>query len=127
LHDELESPWMGGTMPFTDTELVSTYHDPRQPFEMYPSVEGWNTGPRLPAPIEQPDWSRVVLIHNDRGSRRLCATLSADPDNTAGWYWFEGSMSPERNIWEALDFSFRGSRGRLDRRRLTPLAWVPTI
>jgi hypothetical protein len=104
LHDELESPWRGGMMPIADMEPVSIYYDPSWPFEMYPSVEGWSTGPRLPAPVEQPDWSQVVLVHNDRGPRRLCATLGAGPDSTAGWYWFEGSMSPEPNIWEALDF-----------------------
>jgi hypothetical protein len=103
LHDELESPLMGGMMPIARMELVSYYYDPSWPFEMYRSVEGWSSGPRLPAPVEQPDWGQVVLVHSDRGSRRLCATLSADPDHTAGWYWFEGSMSPERNIWEALD------------------------
>jgi hypothetical protein len=105
LHDELESALMGGMMPIAQMERVSTYYDPGRPFEMYRSVEDWSSGPRLPAPVEQPEWSRVVLVHNDRGSRRLCVALSADPDSTFGWYWFEGSMSPERNIWEALDFS----------------------
>jgi hypothetical protein len=103
LHNELESPWMGGMMPIVYMEPVSTYYDPSWPFELYSGVERWSSGPPLPEPVEQPDWGQVVLIHNDRGSRRLCATLASDPDNTAGWYWFEGSMSPERNIWEALD------------------------
>jgi hypothetical protein len=66
----------------------------------------------IPAPVDQPDWSQVVVIHNNRGSGRICAVLSDDPEATHGWYWFEGPMSPERNIWEALDASLE--RGATD-------------
>ncbi|MBE1552257.1 hypothetical protein GGC64_006344 [Mycobacterium sp. OAS707] len=100
LHDELDSPLMGGMLPIAFMDLVSTYHDPSWPFEMFNSA--WSSPP-IAAPAEQPDWSQVVLIHNNGGSGRVCAVLGEDPDNTEGWYWFEGSMSRERDIWTIMD------------------------
>jgi hypothetical protein len=85
---------MGGMVPIAHVELVSTYYDPSWPFEMYPSVEAWSGGPQLPADTVQPDWGRVALVHNDRGSRRLCAGLIADPDSTAGCIGSKGRCHP---------------------------------
>jgi hypothetical protein len=100
LHDELDSPLMGGMLPTAEMELVSNYYDPAWPFEMFNS--SWSSPPIL-APDEQPDWSQVVLIHHNGASGRVCAMLSDDPDTTEGWYWFEGSMSRERDIWAIID------------------------
>lgn len=103
LHDELDSPLMGGILPIQYMDLVSTYDDPSWPFEMFDSC--WSDPP-IPAPTEQPDWSQVVLVANNGASGRVCAVLGDDPESTEGWYWFEGSMSRERDIWEILDVWF---------------------
>jgi hypothetical protein len=97
LHDWLDSPLNGGMLPFAQMELVSFYYDPSWPFEF------WEGGRLVDAIADEPDWSQVVLVHNDGGSGCVCAVLSDDPDSTKGWYWVEGSMSEQRNIWEALD------------------------
>ena len=89
-------------LPFSQMDLVSFYYDPGWPFEVYPA-DDWSDGPQLPAPTEDPDWSQVVVVHNNRASTRLCAVLSANPEATEGWCWVEGSMTPMRNICEELD------------------------
>jgi hypothetical protein len=71
LHDWLESPLNGGMLPIDRMELVSDYYEPDWPFEMFDSVDGWSSGPPIPAPVDQPDWSHVVVIHNNRGSGRI--------------------------------------------------------
>lgn len=84
-------------LPIAQMEQLSVYYDPSWPFEF------WDGGQLIDAPADEPDSSQVVVVHNDRGSSRICAVLSDDPGTTQGWCWVEGSMSPERNIWEALD------------------------
>ena len=89
LHDEIDLPLF----------RQGVYADPNRPFEMYP-------------PVAQPVWNQIVVIQNDGGSARLCATLGDDPKATAGWYWYEGTMSPEPDIWVlADDWLLHGASG----------------
>jgi hypothetical protein len=98
LHDSLESPLMGGSLPLAAMEQVDYYYDSSWPFEIWDRDEA--SGQLVvttPDPAEQPDWSRVIIIHN-AAPQKVCAVLSDDPDTTEGWYWVEGSMWPQRDI-----------------------------
>ena len=97
LHDETESPLHGGMMAFADLELVSAYDDPRWPM----TIDGRD--PQFDPDVDYPDLSRVVLMFNDAASSRVCVNLTDDPDSTAGWDWFEGSMDRMPDFWAQLD------------------------
>lgn len=97
LHDETESWLHGGMMAFADMELVSAYDDPRWPM----TIDGRD--PQFDPDVDYPDFSRVVLMFNDAASSRVCANLTDDPDSTAGWDWFEGSMDRLPDFWPRLD------------------------
>lgn len=99
LHDGIQTRLSGGVRPFVRMELVGDYYEPDWPFEMYASPQ-WGPGTQvLPAATEQPDWTQIVLVADDGAAGRLCAVLDADGDGIEGWYWFEGSMSREADIW----------------------------
>jgi len=103
LHDGLTSDLSGGVLPFEQMESIGDYYEPDWPFEMFKSPQWVPETKTLPAATEQPDWNQMVLVSWDGGSGRLCAVLHADGADIDGWYWFEGSMSPETNIWQTLD------------------------
>ena len=105
LHDGFDGPlFHTHVLPFAHMESVGDYDEPGYPFEMFDGVD-WDDGaPTLPAPADQPDWNEVVLIASNGRSGRLCATLDDTKSGAdGGWYWFEGSMSPEPDIWRCLD------------------------
>lgn len=111
VHDWLDSPLNGGMLPFAQMELVSFYYDPSWPFEFFDYVDGLWSGPLDESEYET-DWSQVVVVHNNRASTRICAVRSDDPGTTQGWCWMEGSMTPEPNIWQAIDEALE--RGAVD-------------
>lgn len=103
LHDGLASDLCGGVLPFERMESVGDYYEPDRPFEMYKCPQWGPETKALPPATKQPDWNQIVLVAWDGGSGRLCAVLDADGADIDGWYWFEGSMSPEADIWQTFD------------------------
>lgn len=84
-------------------ELVDDYYDPRWPFELWIRDEiSAELVVTTPPPAEQPDWSRVVIVH-DAMPQTICAVLREDRTDTAGWFWVEGSMRPIENIFDTID------------------------
>jgi hypothetical protein len=50
----------------------------------------------------EPDYTRIIPVYSD-SNPKICAELSDDPDNTAGWYWHDGEIEPIDNFWHDLD------------------------